>query len=64
MRMYKDQTREQYAAKRAYVARGKGIKSGTVIGLFEKDGKTIRPDVRILIDEALAKHRQALEPEN
>ncbi len=59
MGMYKNQTREQYAAKRAYVARGRRIQAGTVTGLFEKDGKTIRPEVRTLIDEALAKQRQA-----
>jgi hypothetical protein len=55
---YRHQTKEQFAAKLAYTTRGKRIQAGAVAGLLEKDNKTIREDVRTLIDEALAKRRQ------
>jgi hypothetical protein len=59
---YKRQTPEELAAKRAYVARGQRIKSGAMPGLLESDNRTVRADVRTLIDEALAKRRQAQGP--
>lgn len=59
---FKHKTREQFAARAAYTARGKRIQSGAVAGLLERDGKTIRPEVRTLIDNALAKRRQAQGP--
>lgn len=48
-------TPEEADAKRAYAARGKRIRSGETPGLFEKDTKIIRPEVRALIDAALAR---------
>jgi hypothetical protein len=48
-------TPEKAAAKRAYVARGQHILSGAVPGLFERDTKVIRPEVRALIEAALDK---------
>ena len=52
------QTPEQAQAKRAYVSRGARIRSGETPGLFESGAKKIRPEVRLLIDEALAKRRE------
>jgi hypothetical protein len=49
---------EEIKAKRAYVARGQDIQSGAVPGLFEKDKKVIRAEVRALIEAALAKRHQ------
>jgi hypothetical protein len=46
-------TPEALAAKRAYTARGQHVKSGAVPGLFERDAKVIRPEVRALIEAAL-----------
>jgi hypothetical protein len=48
-------TPEEAAAKRAYATRGQQILSGTVPGLFEKDRKVIRAEVRELIEAALKK---------
>jgi hypothetical protein len=48
-------TPEEADAKRAYAARGKRIRSGETPGLFEKDTKIIRPEIRALIDAALAR---------
>jgi hypothetical protein len=54
--MYRQrQTPEESAAKRAYLARGQRIRSGEMPGLLTTDGKTIRPEIRQLIDAALAK---------
>ena len=50
-------TPEALAAKRAYAARGQQIMSGAVPGLFERDAKVIRPEVRALIEAALEKGR-------
>jgi hypothetical protein len=61
--MFKRQTPEELAAKRAYVARGKSVQSGSVQGLLERDNRTVRAEVRVLIDEALAKRRHAQGPE-
>jgi hypothetical protein len=52
------QTPEQAQAKRAYVSRGARIRSGETPGLFESGAKKIRPEVRLLIDEALARRRE------
>lgn len=57
--MWKRNTPEVAEAKRARLARGRRIQSGAVAGLLERDGKTIRPEVKNLIDNALAKRRQA-----
>jgi hypothetical protein len=62
MPMFRHNSHEERAAKRAYVARGNRIKAGTETGLLESNKKTIRPEVRALIDEALAKRRQKLGP--
>ena len=63
--MWKRDTPEVAEAKRARLARTRRIQSGTVAGLLEKDGKTIRPDVRNLIDEELSKRRTCpAEPQN
>jgi hypothetical protein len=32
------------------------VKAGMLPGLFEKGGKVLRPEIRTLIDEALAKN--------
>jgi hypothetical protein len=55
--MWNRDTPEVAEAKRARLARSKRIQSGAVVGLLESDGKTIRPEVRILIEEALSKRR-------
>jgi hypothetical protein len=56
IRMYRQrQTPEEAAAKRAYLARGQRIRSGETPGLLTTDGKAIRPEIRELIDAALAK---------
>jgi cation transport ATPase len=47
-------TPDEATAKRAYQARGAGIRSGALNGLFERDSKIIRPEVRALIDAELA----------
>jgi hypothetical protein len=44
---------QEAAAKRAYAARGQNIRSGAVPGLFERDTKVIRSEVRALIEAAL-----------
>jgi hypothetical protein len=52
-------TPEEAEAKRAYLARGKRIRSGDTPGLLEKDTKIIRPEIRALIDAALARRSEA-----
>lgn len=42
-------------ARRAYVKRGDRIRCGTLPGLLVNGGKTVRPEIKELIDEALAK---------
>lgn len=60
--MRKYTTPEEAETKRAYAARVRGVKSGQIVGLFERDGKSLLPDVRALIDEALSKRdEQAAE---
>jgi hypothetical protein len=61
MPMFRHQSHEELVAKRAYVARGNRIKAGTETGLLERN-KTVRPEIRALIDEALAKRRQEQGP--
>jgi hypothetical protein len=51
------QTPEEAEAKRAYAVRGQRIRSGALPGLLENGGKTIRPEIRELIDAAIAKRR-------
>jgi hypothetical protein len=46
-------TPEEVAAKRAYFARGQQILSGAALGLFEKDRKVVRKEVRALIEAEL-----------
>jgi hypothetical protein len=55
--MWKRDTPEVAEAKRGRLARSKRIQSGAVVGLLESDGKTILPEVRALIEEALSKRR-------
>jgi hypothetical protein len=55
--MWNRDTPEVAEAKRARVARSRRIQSGAMAGLLERDGKTIRPEVRTLIDEELSKRR-------
>ncbi len=52
------ETPEEAEARRAYQIRGARIRSGATPGLFEKDSKTVRPEIRALIDEAVAKRRE------
>jgi hypothetical protein len=53
--MFKRQTPEEATARRAYQARCQHIRSGAIPGLLERDSKVIRPEIRAIIDEALAK---------
>lgn len=46
---------EEAKAKRAYFARGQHILAGQIEGLFERDKKVIRAEVRALIEAALDK---------
>jgi hypothetical protein len=46
---------ETWRARQARVARGKAIRSGAVPGLFESDGKRLKPEVRRMIDAAIAR---------
>ncbi len=46
---------ENSDARRAKAKRHALIQAGTIPGLFEKDTKKIRPEVRRLIDAAIAK---------
>jgi Ribonuclease G/E len=52
--MWKRDTPEVAQAKRAYQARGKLIQSGAMPGLLERESKVIRPEIRALIDKAVA----------
>jgi hypothetical protein len=54
-------TPEEIKAKRAYVARGQDIQSGVVPGLFERDKKVVRAEVRALVEAALAKRDEGGE---
>lgn len=49
------QTPEEAEAKRAYLMRGHQIRAGTVPGLFETGSKRVRPEIRELIETAVAK---------
>lgn len=53
------QTPEEAEAKRAYAARGQRIRSGALPGLLESGGKIVRPEIRELIDAAIAKRRSS-----
>jgi hypothetical protein len=46
---------ENWRARQARVARGKAIRSGALPGLFENDGKRLKPEVREMIDAAVAR---------
>ena len=54
----------------AYLARTKSqvrraqIRSGAIDGLFERGGKAIRPEVKALIEAALADRSEALAGRN
>jgi hypothetical protein len=50
------QALEEAEARRAYLKRGERIRSGTLPGLLE-NGKTVRPEIREMIDAAVAKRR-------
>lgn len=58
MLMFRRKSPEEAAAQRAADARFRSIQSGKIKGLLEKDSRIIRPEVKALIDEALAKLEQ------
>lgn len=58
---FRRQSPEQASARRAHQARCERIRAGLAPGLIEKDTKKIRPEIRALIDEALAKRAVAGE---
>jgi hypothetical protein len=52
------QTPEEAEAKRARLLRAERIRSGAMPGLLE-NGKTVRPEIRDMIDAAIAKKNGA-----
>jgi hypothetical protein len=49
-----------YVAKKKRQARVAGIRSGAIDGLFERDSKLLRPEVKALIEAALVERSEAL----
>jgi hypothetical protein len=50
-------TPEEAEARRAYQKRVAGVRSGALPGLLENGSKTVRPEIKELIDAAIAKKR-------
>ena len=48
---------EEAEARRAYQKRVAGVRSGALPGLLENGSKTVRPEIKELIDAAIAKKR-------